>query len=134
MEKKLTLKINIGILLLGILISLFFNAFPFKKLYSAPKYVNKIALGACITQEKKQPIWKSILKERSDIFIFMGDNVYGDDRVTGKLDKLSKAYKKQKTKIPFTKLEATNEVYAIWDDHDYGKNDGGADLSILKRS
>ena len=48
--------------------------------------------------------------------IFMGDNVYGDDRVTGKLDKLSKAYKKQKTKIPFTKLEETNEVYAIWDD------------------
>ena len=134
MKQKLTPKINRRIFLLGSFASLFYNALPFKKLYSIPKYVNKIALGACITQEKKQPIWKSILKDRSDVFIFMGDNVYGDDKITGKLDKLSKAYKKQKTKIPFAQLKETNEVYAIWDDHDYGKNDGGADYQYKKEA
>ena len=134
MRKKLIPKINRRNFLLGSLASLFSSALPFKKLYSTPKYINKIAHGACLTQEKEQPIWKSILKDRSDIFIFMGDNVYGDDRITGKLDKLSKAYKKQKTKIPFAKLKETNEVYAIWDDHDYGKNDGGADYQYKKEA
>ena len=64
----------------------------------------------------------------------MGDNVYGDDRITGKLDKLSKAYKKQKTKIPFTKLEETNEVYAIWDDHDYGPNNIGRNYWLKEQA
>ena len=127
MKKKLTSNINRRKFLFGSLASIFASLLPLHKLFPAQKYIDKIALGACVTQEKDQPIWKSILKDRSDIFIFMGDNVYGDDKITGKLDKLSKAYTKQKTKIPFAKLKETNEIHAIWDDHDYGKNDGGAE-------
>ena len=134
MKKKLIPNINRSKFLFGGLASIFTSLFPLDKLFPALKYVDKIALGACITQEKEQPIWKSILKDRSDIFIFMGDNVYGDDKITGKLNKLSKAYTKQKTKIPFAKLKETNEIYAIWDDHDYGKNDGGAEYKYKKEA
>ena len=134
MKKKLTPNINRRKFLFGSLASIFTSLFPLDKVFPALKYVDKIALGACITQEKEQPIWKSILKDRSDIFIFMGDNVYGDDKITGKLNKLSKAYTKQKTKIPFAKLKETNEIYAIWDDHDYGKNDGGAEYKYKKEA
>ena len=134
MKKKLTSDINRRKFLFGSLATIFASLFPLDKLFPALKYVDKIALGACITQEKDQPIWKSILKDRSDIFIFMGDNVYGDDKITGKLNKLSKAYTKQKTKIPFAKLKETNEIYAIWDDHDYGKNDGGAEYKYKKEA
>ncbi len=43
---------------------------------------------------------------------------------SGELGKLKKAYKKQKTKIP-SWLTKDKKILAIWDDHDYGKNDGG---------
>ena len=92
---------------------------------SFSKDIKKIILGSCLTQENDQPIWKAILKEKSDIFIFAGDNVYGDDWKKGGIDKLKKAYLHQKKRIPFESLKETNEIMAIWDDHDYGKNDGG---------
>ncbi len=91
------------------------------------KTIDKISLGSCLSQDKSQPIWDSILDEKSDIFIFMGDNVYGDDKKTGNTNKLKKSYIKQKKKIPFKDLKETNEVMAIWDDHDFGKNDGGSE-------
>mgnify|MGYP000583730465 CR=1 FL=1 len=57
------------------------------------KTIEKIALGSCLHQDRSQPIWEAILHEKSDIFIFMGDNVYGDDKKTGKLEKLKNAIK-----------------------------------------
>ena len=109
--------------------------FPlFKRLKASSKNIFKISCGSCITQEKDQPIWKSILREKSDIFIFMGDNVYGDNKKNSHLNLLKKAYKKQKIKIPFKKLQETNEIFSIWDDHDYGKNDGGKEFENKKEA
>ena len=109
--------------------------FPlFKRLKASSKNIFKISCGSCITQEKDQPIWKSILREKSDIFIFMGDNVYGDNKKNSHLNLLKKAYKKQKIKIPFKKLKETNEIFSIWDDHDYGKNDGGKEFENKKEA
>ena len=109
--------------------------FPlFKRLKASSKNIFKISCGSCITQEKDQPIWKSILREKSDIFIFMGDNVYGDNKKNSHLNLLKKAYEKQKIKIPFKKLKETNEIFSIWDDHDYGKNDGGKEFENKKEA
>ena len=91
------------------------------------KTIDKISLGSCLSQDNPQPIWDPILNEGSDIFIFMGDNVYGDDKKNGNTKKLKRSYIKQKKKIPFKNLKKTNEVMAIWDDHDFGKNDGGSE-------
>ena len=106
----------------------------FNKSNASLKSIYKISCGSCLTQEKKQPIWKSILKEKSDVFIFMGDNVYGDDKNSNDLKLLKKAYRKQKMKIPFEKLRETNEIFSIWDDHDYGKNDGGEEFKNKKEA
>lgn len=106
----------------------------FNKSDASLKSIYKISCGSCLTQEKKQPIWKSILKEKSDVFIFMGDNVYGDDKNSNDLKLLKKAYRKQKMKIPFEKLRETNEIFSIWDDHDYGKNDGGEEFKNKKEA
>ena len=64
----------------------------------------------------------------------MGDNVYGDNKKNSNLNLLKKAYKKQKIKIPFKKLKETNEIFSIWDDHDYGKNDGGKEFENKKEA
>ena len=84
----------------------------------------KFGLGSCLDQDYPQPIWNSIEKEELDYFIFLGDNVYGDSPF-GNLRKMKRAYDKQKAVLP--NFLSQLEVYAIWDDHDYGLNDGGSD-------
>jgi alkaline phosphatase D len=86
-------------------------------------YGYKYGLGSCIDQDLEQPIWDAIETKNIDGFIFLGDNVYGDQN-SGELERLKAAYKKQKILIP-SWLTKEKKVLAIWDDHDYGKNDGG---------
>jgi phosphodiesterase/alkaline phosphatase D-like protein len=40
--------------------------------------LSRIAFGSCAKQTLPQPIWDPILTYRPDLFIFAGDNVYGD--------------------------------------------------------
>ena len=86
------------------------------------KYV--IGFGSCITEKREQPIWEAIKDENVDEFFFMGDNVYGDSD-DGLLEKMEASYEKQKQMFP--KWVFNKKLNAIWDDHDYGKNDGGGD-------
>ena len=116
----------------GVILLSFFPLF--KRLKASSKNIFKISCGSCLSQEKDQPIWKSILEEKSDVFIFMGDNVYGDNKNNSDLNLLKRAYKKQKIKIPFKRLKETNEIFSIWDDHDYGKNDGGKEFENKKEA
>ena len=91
----------------------------------------KIGLGSCLDQDYPQPIWQSIKKEDLDYFIFLGDNVYGDTRY-GSLRKMKSAYDKQKKVLP----DFLNDIsiFSIWDDHDFGINDGGADYRFKRRA
>jgi alkaline phosphatase D len=86
-------------------------------------YAYKYGLGSCLDQDLEQSIWVAIKQQNVDGFIFLGDNVYGDQK-SGELNKLKKAYMKQKNRIP-SWLNKDKKILAIWDDHDYGKNDGG---------
>ena len=81
-----------------------------------------IGFGSCLDQNLDQPIWTAIHKEQLDAFFFLGDNVYGDSRFFS-ITTLSRAYEIQKNKLPDW-LENI-EILQIWDDHDYGLNDGG---------
>jgi alkaline phosphatase D len=40
--------------------------------------LSRIAFGSCADQVKPQPIWDAILTYQPELFIFAGDNVYGD--------------------------------------------------------
>ena len=90
----------------------------------------KYGLGSCLDQRFEQEIWSSIKKEHIDGFIFLGDNVYGDTP-NGKLTKMKKAYAMQKTKLPKW-LMNDKEILSIWDDHDFGLNDGGGDYPFKR--
>ena len=89
----------------------------------------KIGIGSCLDQDFPQPIWQPIEEENLDYFIFLGDNVYGDS-IFENLYKMKRAYSKQEKLLPDF-LDQTN-IFAIWDDHDYGKNDGGSDYKYKK--
>jgi alkaline phosphatase D len=88
----------------------------------------KIGFGSCLDQRNTQDIFFTIKNEGLDHFIFLGDNVYGDAPWTGNLNKLIEAYRIQKTKLPAWLSEM--QIDAIWDDHDYGLNDGGKNFTL----
>lgn len=91
----------------------------------------KIAFGSCLDQKLPQPIWSAIEKENINSFIFLGDNVYGD-KPDGNIEYLKQAYAIQGKKLPAWLKQ--KDLMVIWDDHDYGVNDGGSDYYNKKIS
>lgn len=81
-----------------------------------------IAFGSCANQSKPQPIWDAINASRPDLFIFLGDNIYGD---TEDMALLRARYGQLGRQPGYARLLATTPVIATWDDHDYGANDAG---------
>lgn len=84
--------------------------------------LTKIAFGSCASQNKEQPILKVAAGEKPDLFIYLGDNIYGD---TENMKKMAKKYNKLCAKPEFQELQQTCPLLATWDDHDYGANDAG---------
>ena len=82
----------------------------------------KIALGSCLHQDHPAPIWDAVKDNNIDSFFFLGDNIYGDVP-SGLPWKLKRSYDKQKKVLPNWLM--SKQIHVIWDDHDYGKNDGG---------
>ena len=83
----------------------------------------KLGLGSCLHQDYPAPALTSLKKESIDTFFFLGDNIYGDVP-SGKLDNIKLSYKKLNTQMP--EWLRKTEKLVIWDDHDYGLNDAGA--------
>jgi alkaline phosphatase D len=84
--------------------------------------ISKIAFGSCGHQDKPQPVIETAASMSPDLFIYLGDNIYGD---TEDMTVLKGKYTKLGVKPEFEKLKETCPVIATWDDHDYGVNDGG---------
>lgn len=87
--------------------------------------LSRIAFGSCAVQDDPQPIWSQILGMRPQLFLFIGDNIYGD---TSEMEEMREKYR-QLASIPgFARLRRLVPIMATWDDHDYGLNDGGAEF------
>ena len=83
-----------------------------------------IAVGSCLQQGKPQPIWKAIRLQEPDVFVFMGDNIYGD---TENMSVMRQKYAELSAVRNYRQLRKRSRILAVWDDHDYGVNDGGAE-------
>ena len=97
----------------------------------AADQVDKILFGSCSHQDKDIPIFDAINKEQADLFVFLGDNVYGD---TENMTVLKSKYHKLGIKPGFAQLRANTPVIAMWDDHDYGENDAGKEYPFKEAS
>lgn len=93
--------------------------------------VSKIAFGSCGSQNKPLPILSLAAEKKPDVFVFLGDNIYGD---TDSMSVLKKKYDKLGAKAEFKKLLETSEILATWDDHDFGRNDAGRHYPFKKES
>ena len=90
-----------------------------------------LAFGSCNRQNLPQPMWQPILAHQPDLFMFLGDNIYGD---TDDMKVLEKKYDLQKNQVDYKKLRTTMPVIGLWDDHDYGKNDAGKEYPFKEES
>lgn len=93
----------------------------------------RIGVASCADQTKPQPIWDAALQERCGYFVFAGDNVYASETPFDS-GKLRKAYADLAAKANLQTLRNTTPHLAVWDDHDYGANDGGVEFAHKQAS
>ena len=89
-----------------------------------------IAFGSCLRQWKPVPILQTVRSMKPDAFIFAGDNVYTDTglyRFKREPDRIAKAYKQLAETAEYQALKDSTQLFATWDDHDYGRNNAGAE-------
>jgi len=110
---------------------LIFAIILFSTLLFAQKQVHKIAFGSCSSQDRPLPIFDLVVKHDPDLFIFLGDNIYGD---TQNMDTLKAKYARLASKSSFENLNSHVEIIATWDDHDFGWNDIGRHYPFKKES
>lgn len=100
-------------------------------LAESSEVLSRIGFGSCVHQDEPQPIWRGVASQKPDLFVLMGDNIYGD---TIDMDVLAEKYEKQRSHPDFSKLWTLCPVLATWDDHDYCYNDAGRDFSKKEQS
>lgn len=89
---------------------------------SASTGFDVIAFGSCAHQDNDTSLWEDIAAQQPDLWVWLGDNIYGD---TENMDTLRAKYARAKSKPGYRQLIANVPVAGIWDDHDFGVNDGG---------
>lgn len=90
-----------------------------------------ICFGSCNKQWEDQSYWQTIAKESPDLWIWMGDIIYSD---TEDMSQLKNQYDFQKKHEDYQAFRDSTVIIGIWDDHDYGVNDGGNDYPKRRES
>lgn len=104
---------------------------PPVKAWDNARAVTTIGFGSCLRQNRPQPIWATINNDRPDLFLFLGDNIYGDSENMGIL----RAKYQTLLEAPgFRELREASTCLATWDDHDFGLNDAGVEFAAKRDS
>ncbi|CAK4648402.1 hypothetical protein LEN26_019581 [Aphanomyces euteiches] len=113
---------------------------------NASQTLNRFAFGSCNDQSKPQMLWPVITARDPQLWLWLGDNIYGDIR---KLDKdtltngvfrpappevLKEKYELQLSHPDYKVFRERFPIIGIWDDHDYGINDGDKNYLYKKES
>lgn len=104
---------------------------PSASLPAAGVPITRIAFGSCSKESLPQPIWDAVLAAKPDLFVFLGDNIYGDTR---DMDVLRSKYARLAAIDGVRRLRAEVPVIATWDDHDFGENDAGGEYPMKEQS
>lgn len=95
------------------------------------KPLETIAFGSCDNQYMSPKLWNEINAVHPQLWIWGGDIVYGD---THNMDTLRHKYEVQKAQPGYRQLMGHAMVTGVYDDHDYGINDGGKEYERRKES
>eukprot|EP00164_Ancoracysta_twista_P002898 GFYU01003856.1.p1 GENE.GFYU01003856.1~~GFYU01003856.1.p1 ORF type:complete len:455 (-),score=86.03 GFYU01003856.1:95-1459(-) len=100
----------------------------------------RIAFGSCNKHDMPQPAWDHIIAEDPQLFVWLGDIVYGDTRKypfvwePSPIPEMKAKFDAQKRQPGYQRLLRQCPVVGIYDDHDYGMNDGGKQYADRRES
>lgn len=89
--------------------------------------LNRLAFGSCNHAHLAQPMWSVIESHQPDLFLWAGDVIYAD---TTDPALMKRKYQQQKAVPAYKRFTSRIPVIGIWDDHDYGINNGGKNNPI----
>lgn len=96
--------------------------------------ITRIAFGSCAQQWQPQSIWNKVAEASPDLFLFVGDAIYGDwhgDKPFTPTRKSLEADWNKLASIPeFESIRKQVPFMATWDNHDYGSHNGGAEFEL----
>ena len=102
-----------------------------------------VAFGSCNRDELPQPVWPAVEAHAPDLWIWGGDNIYADwyqppegpkIDYTVNREWLIERYAAQFNRPDYTAFREQTPIIGTWDDHDYGKNNAGADYPLKEVS
>jgi alkaline phosphatase D len=105
----------------------------FKTLATKSKTALNLSVMSCssdVYNEVGNVIWPKVVASNTDIHLMIGDNVYADVYhgvylgLSATNKHLWNRYIETRNKLAIFRSEKLTPTYAIWDDHDYGENDG----------
>lgn len=82
----------------------------------------RIAFGSCNDLNHTQHLWDDIISLSPHLWIWLGDIIYAD---TEDMIVMKALYDMQKAIPEYAVLSSSTRIMGIWDDHDYGVNNGG---------
>lgn len=98
---------------------------------AAEKPLERLVFVSCFKETRKSEALETIARMKPDVFVWMGDNIYGDSE---DMAVLRKKYGLVLDHSDYRKIRKSSEVLGIWDDHDYGANDVGKEFGAKVES
>ncbi len=101
--------------------------------------LTRILVASCLDEEKgDSAAMRALAGETADIFLMIGDNVYGDRNGLAyvnnqpELDELRESFRDLAAREDFQAVRAKFPMMVAWDDHDYGANDAGKEYPFRR--
>jgi alkaline phosphatase D len=90
------------------------------------------AMGSCaeLSDPVREEIFTSILAKKPDFFFWLGDNTYYKSSEWNDSTLMVNAWERRHASPPLARMMAELPQRAIWDDHDYGPNDGDSTYAL----
>lgn len=101
-----------------------------QRAFDTAKPISVIAYGSCI-DTNSHPMLDTFLKQRWDLAVMLGDNIYAD---TTNATVMRAKYDDRKQSHFWQSLRSRAPLVATWDDHDFGWNDSGANYAMKVES
>ena len=94
------------------------------------------AVGSCaeLSTPEREEIFTSILAKKPEFFFWLGDNTYYKSSEWNDSTLMAEAWKRRHASPPLAAMMSAIPQRAIWDDHDYGPNDGDSTYSLRETS
>jgi len=83
-----------------------------------------LSFGSCNNQALPNNMWRQIVKNKPNVWVWGGDVIYCD---TQDMAFMKKNYAKQKADTAYQTFLKKVPIIGTWDDHDFGINDGGSE-------